>query len=102
MSYSAVFMPTGTTTSISATTTSARAAFGSFGDPRSRVIRVHNAGSATVFYTTGDVSVAATTSNMPIPSGAVETLRVPPSHTNWAVITASGTATVYASTGEGL
>ena len=94
----------GSTISISATTSSASAAFKISRTDRFQV-RLYNAGAATVFVNRGGSSVAATTSSMPIPSGAVEVLTFdnhpadPVTHV--AAITASGTATLYATQGEG-
>lgn len=68
--------------------------------------RLHNAGGATVFFRVGDSTVEAATTDIPIPAGAVEIITVknldadPDTHI--AAITASGTATLYITTGEGI
>lgn len=68
------------------------------------VYRLFNAGTATVFVEFGASTVtAATATGMPIASGAVEWLRPPTAQVApyVAAITASGTATLYATAGEG-
>ncbi|WP_375453722.1 hypothetical protein [uncultured Methylobacterium sp.] len=62
--------------------------------------RLYNAGTATAFVRFGDVTVTATTGDMPIPPGTIEIQTVPPG-SFMAAITATGTATVYATNGEG-
>jgi hypothetical protein len=92
------FMPNGSATAtISATTVTARAAV----DQHSNSARVVNAGTATAFLKFGDSTVEATTTDMPILSGATETF-TKGAATHIAAITASGTATVYLTSGEGL
>lgn len=67
-------------------------------------LRVYNSGTDTVFIKFGTSSsvTAATTTSMPIPGGAVEILSCPPTYTHVAAITASGTPTVYFTTGDGI
>lgn len=93
------------TVSIAATTASASAAIAGSAGRGEFTVRVYNAGSATVFVKFGDTITTATTSNMPIPAGAVEVFSVQDSDgsANYvAAITASGSATVYVTTGEGI
>jgi hypothetical protein len=63
--------------------------------------RVYNAGSATIFLKFGDSTVEAATTNIPLPSGAIEIFHIG-ACTHAAGITASGTATVYFNCGLGL
>jgi hypothetical protein len=69
-------------------------------------LRLHNALSEAVFYALGDATVEATTSDVPLPSGAVEVVTVENADrnpiTHVAFISASGTGSAYASTGYGL
>ena len=95
----------GATASISATTTSARAAI--LQRPTgAHQLRLFNPGPSTVFWTYGDGAVTAATTDVPLPAGAIEvvTLSNPASApvTHVAAITASGTATLYVTTGQGL
>jgi len=91
----------GGTVSLAVTTTSASVAMLLVPDSEHQV-RLYNAGSATVFVNRGGSGVTATTSNMPLPAGAVEVLTYTGSATHLAAITASGTATLYATVGEGI
>jgi hypothetical protein len=77
-------------------------------------VRVYNAGSALVFIRFGEVTVnsagtvdlattvAATTADIPIAAGNTETFTVDSGTTRIAALTASGTATLYVTTGEGM
>lgn len=71
-----------------------------------RALRVHNSGSVVVFASfigTGATGSAATlTDSMPLPAGGVEVFTIPVDCTGISLITASGTATVYTTVGEGL
>jgi hypothetical protein len=90
------------TASASATTSSAATALTLPSQvPKRTQVRVYNAGSVTAFILFGTSGVTATTGNMPVPAGAVEVLSVPEGTTHVATITASGTATVYFTAGEG-
>jgi hypothetical protein len=64
-------------------------------------VRVYNSASVTVFIQFGSSTVAATTSHMPVPPGAVEVFQVGPSVTTISAITSSGSGTLYATTGRG-
>jgi hypothetical protein len=97
------FVPAATA-SVSVTTSTASAALkgapsGSF------QLRLHNTGTSTVFYNIGSSAVTAAVTDVPLPSGAVEVITIqnpgnsPETHV--AAITASGTATLYATTGAG-
>src|SRR5690242_17990882 len=66
--------------------------------------RVFNAGASTIFVELGNSAVTAVLATaMPIPAGAVEYLSAPVAVAApyLAAITASGTATVYTTGGEG-
>jgi hypothetical protein len=93
------------TVTVSASTTTAR------GEIKKRPtgsyqLRLFNGLSDTVFYKLGDSTVEATSADVPLPAGAVEVITVKNSDndpdTHVAVIAASGTGSVYASTGNGL
>lgn len=93
------------TASVSVTTSSAASLIKA--DPEgSFQLRLYNAGTATVFYAVGGASVTAAVTDVPLPSGAIEVITVqnPQSSpvTHIAAITASSTATLYASTGFGI
>lgn len=65
------------------------------------VIRVYNAGTATVFCRWGTGAQTATTSDMPLIPGVVEVFTKAWADDVFAGITASSTATVYITCGEG-
>lgn len=65
------------------------------------VIRVYNAGTATVFCRWGTGAQTATTSDMPLIPGVVEVFNKAWADDVFAGITASSTATVYITCGEG-
>ena len=95
------FKPSRPSASISATTSSARVALNT--SYVTMQVRIYNAGTATAFVTFGDSSVTALATDMPVPSGMVEVVTVEVGGVPYAAaITASGTATVYFTTGEGL
>jgi hypothetical protein len=98
-----LFSPVGTnTTAVSCSTSSANGALNlpsaTYGGAS---VRLYNSGSVTVFVQFGNSSVAATTSHMPIPAGAAESFQIGPGVTHVAGITASSTATLYATPGCG-
>lgn len=64
-------------------------------------VRLFNAGSVLVFLRFGDVSVAASVADIPLPAGAVEVIDIGGCSHMDAVV-ASGAATVYATCGKGL
>lgn len=71
------------------------------GTNNSRHVRIFNSGNVTAFIECGNATVtAALATGMPIAAGAVEIVSAPVS--NIAAITASGTATLYFTPGEGL
>lgn len=89
------------TVNIAATTTAASVALNKRNDAESCQVEIYNAGSATVFIRKGDSTVTATTSSRPLPAGAMVIDSVGSGVTHLSAITASGTATVYFTTGEG-
>ena len=93
MSAPLAFTP-GSTVNIAATTSSNSATLAA-----GMVVRVYNAGTVPVFIKFG---ATATTSDTPIPPGIVEVFTDPSGATTVAAITASGTATVYFTSGQGI
>lgn len=96
------FVPGGTT-SVSATTSTGNARLAT---PNPSAVMVYNAGEVIAFIRAGKSNVAATASDFPVPAGAVMTLDLTASAgskevTHIAAITASSTATVYATCGDG-
>lgn len=65
-------------------------------------LEVQNAGSTTVFVKLGGPTVAAATSDYPVLAGQSKMIGRDTGSTYLAAIAPSGTATVYATTGEGL
>ena len=97
-----IFSPYGTdTTAVSVSGTTAAGALNLPTAPMPSSVRVFNATSVTVFIQFGISTVTATTANMPIPAGGVEIFEIGPAVTYIAGITASGTGTLYATTGRG-
>lgn len=96
----------GSTVSISATNVTGSVALAGAPNTGKFQLRIYNAGAATIFFNRGNSSVTATTSNMPLPSGAVEVITIAnPANdpvTHVAAITSSGTATVYFTVGWGI
>jgi hypothetical protein len=88
------------TSTIAVTTSSAATSVNPApGSPR---MRLYNAGPSTVFVEQGNSSVVATVAaSMPIPAGGVEVFTFARA-THLAAITGSGTATLYATPGEGV
>lgn len=81
----------GATVAVSASTSSARTALENI----SPFVWVVNDGTVVVFVSFGDSSITAAATDMPIPAGQGLLLRRK-GGTHIAVLTASGTATVYA------
>lgn len=101
MSDTVPFQPQGSTVNISASNVSSNVALTGAGN--GGTVRVFNAGTATIFLAFGTSSsvAATTTAGIPIPSGMREVYTLPPTITHAAAITASSTATVYFTTGQG-
>jgi len=103
-----VFRPsTGTTKTLSATNSSGSVTFDAKDVQSStnigghQIIRAYNAGTQIVFCRWGAGAQTATTSDMPLIPGVVETFSKAPGDDTFAGITASSTATVYVTCGEG-
>jgi len=99
-----LFTPIGDTVNVSVSTTTARVAAldvtGQGG--ASHEVRLTNLGSATSFVVFGDSTVEATVeAGMPILPNTTEKFTVSAAHTHVAAITASGTATLYVTSGLG-
>ena len=93
------------TASVAATTTSDRAALKQ--QPTGgHQLRLYNAGASTVFWAVGNSAVTAALTDIPLPSGAIEVVTLANgtsgAATHVAAITQAGTATLYATTGQGL
>lgn len=97
-----VFTNGGATVSVAGTTSTDKVQVAVAGTAE-RTVRVASpAANATAFIRFGDSTVVATTTtSMPLLPGTVEVFTVPGTHTHMAVITATGTATVYATPGKG-
>ena len=94
------------TTSLACSTSSDRVQIvGIIGTPLMQV-RLYNSGSVTVFVKFGGASVTAAVTDLPIPAGTVEVLSCKgygSTHITYiAGITASSTATLYITSGEGV
>ena len=100
-----MFRPVGATVNIVAATTTANVQRTGSGAPSPVAVEVrfYNAGVVPVFVNFGGSGVTATlAAGMPIAPGATEAFGLEPSQTHVAAITASGTATLYITTGDGL
>lgn len=104
-----VFWPTGDTVNIDADTVSGSAALG-VDDKTLGTVVVYNSGEVAAFIEFGDDSVTASTdASYPVAPGSTQSFGVgssmtggvTPLPTHIAAITASGTATVYATPGVG-
>lgn len=94
-------LPAGTVTISCANTTSATALVVP-SDNNTRQIEISNAGSVAVFVQPGISTVTATVAaSYPILAGQTKVITVPYTTTHLACISASGTQTVYVSTGFG-
>ena len=97
-----VFTPVGATVNIAAATTTANVARTSLDLREGAQVRVCNSGSVVAFVAFGDSgATATTTTSMPILPNTVEVFTVNPTQTHMAAITASGSTTLYLTTGVG-
>lgn len=98
-----VFTNGGATVNVAGTTSTSSVQVAAAALQERTVRVVAPAGNAAVaFIRFGDSTVvAATTTSMPILPGTIEVFTLPGTHTHMAVITASLTATVYATPGKG-
>ena len=85
----------GTTTTISVTSSSGTGTLSGTGT----VVELQNDGAVTVFVALGSV---ATTADYPVLPGMSKLISRNPNATTLAAITASGTATLYATVGDGV
>lgn len=92
------FAPSGSTATIAATAASASVAI----DPNSSVVRIYNKGPNVAFlrFTVGASTAAVT--DMPIAVGATENFTKGTASVASAICAATETATVYATSGEGM
>lgn len=98
------FTPAGNTVSLAVTSSNGRVALtqAPSGSAELTVI-LRNEGDAEVFIKFGDVTVvAAAATSMPIPAGSTMVFSVNALNTHVAAITASGTATIRATSGSGI
>jgi len=86
------------TTAIAASTTSTSGAIA----PGSGAVRIYNASTAVAFWRTGQGSPTALVTDTPIAAGAVEVFSISDKDNAAAVISPSGTGTIYFTPGEGL
>lgn len=89
----------GPTSLLAVTSSTGRVAFAT---PRGSQVRIVSAvGGQACFVKFGDVTVTAAVTDMPILPGAIEVFTIPPGSTYVAAITASSTATLYFTSGDG-
>ena len=96
-----LFSPYGVTTAVSVSGTTAAGTLTMPAAPMTSSVRVYNSATVTVFIKFGVAGITATTSDMPIPTGGVETFEVGPNITTIAAITAGTAGTLYATPGRG-
>ena len=96
------FTPNGATVTLSVTNSTASSAIGSDTGTSTRTIRIAapSSNAQIAFVAFGDSTITSTTARMPILPGTVETFYTG-TMTHVAHITASGTATLYVTPGEG-
>lgn len=106
MAISHLFTPLSPTANLSVSTSSSRVAKTALptnSGGATHELRLVNTGSVVVFVEFGDSAVtAAVATGMPILPGTVESFQLNAAQTHIAAITASGTATLYATTGLGV
>lgn len=98
MSSLPAFTPIGATASLAVTSASANVALNRAG---ANQVLVLNLGDAEAFVDFGDSAQTATTTDMPVPAGGWLMLSIAPGATHAAAITASGTATLRFTPGDG-
>ena len=89
------------TTAVSVSASTASGALTMPTTPANPTVRVYNSTAVVVFIKFGTSTVTAATTDTPIPAGGVEAFSINPNVTHIAGITASGTGTLYATTGFG-
>ena len=98
MSSLPAFTPGGATATLAVTAASANVALNRSG---ANQVLVLNLGDAEAFVDFGDSDKTAATTDTPVPAGGWIMLSIPPAATHLAAITASGTATLRATPGDG-
>lgn len=98
MSSLPAFTPGGATATLAVTTASANVALNRSG---ANQLLVLNLGDAEAFVDFGDSAKTAATTDTPVPAGGWIMLSIPPDATHAAAITASGTATLRLTPGDG-
>ena len=96
------FSPVGATVTRAVTTTTANVALTTPAGSGGFDVRLYNLGPSLVFFRFGGSDVEATTAFTPLPAGQTEVFSAGPGVTHVAAITATGTATLYATTGRGV
>ena len=94
------FSPIGATVNIAVTTSTGRVALTDNTHLSGDDVRLYNSGSVVVFFAFGNSTIDATVTSTPLAPGASEVFDAGRS-THVAAITASGTATLYATSGRG-
>jgi hypothetical protein len=106
MSIAHLFTPISPTVNLSVTTSSAavaKTALPTNSGGATHELRVVNLGNVTVFVEFGNSGVtAAVATGMPVLPNTVESFQLNAAQTHIAAITASGTSTLYATTGLGV
>lgn len=102
MSAENVFTPVGDTVNLAVTAGSASVALTDIGHRGGAEVRVVNAGTVNAFIAFGSSAVtAATSTGLVVLAGTAEVFGVSPLATHVAGIVASGTPTLYFTTGRG-
>lgn len=91
------FTPGGSAT-LAVTSTTGRTALAS---TQGNQVLIYSAGTAPAFIKFGDATVEAVVTDIAIPSGFNRIFTIPPGATHVAGITASSTATIYFTRGDG-
>lgn len=96
-----LFSPIGATVAVTVTGTTASGALTAPVSTQGYSVRVYNAGTVAAFIKFGVAGITATTADMPIPAGGVETFEVSPTTTTIAAINSGTSGTLYATAGKG-
>lgn len=99
-----LFTPTGSTVNLAVTSTTGNVALGTLPSTGGGNIMVTNTGTAMVFIEFGGASTieAAVATSSPVLAGSQVVFAIGPAVTHFAAITGTGTATVYATPGQGV
>ena len=96
-----LFSPYGTTTAVSVSGTTASGTLTVPTAPMTSSVRIYNSAVVVCFIKFGVSGITATTSDMPIAPGGVETFEIGPGVTTIAGITGGTSGTLYATPGRG-